>query len=108
MAKVVKINTSARALKSNVSPKVVNSKINMSMDTTRFRFNKTPTPATNGVQTIFTIPSSEAYVTGLLEVFLDGLKQTLTTDYTETSSTTFTMVAAPDADEVLRINYIKT
>lgn len=108
MTNVVKSNVSNKVVQSAKQTKVVNSKINLSMDTSRFRFNKTPTPATDGAQLIFTLPDSEVYVTGLLEVFLDGLKQTLTTDYTETSSTTFTMVAAPDANEVLRINYIKT
>lgn len=97
----------AKVVKSNRSTKVVNSKVNMTMDTSRFRFNQTPVETPNGVTVIFTLPNSEAYVSGLLEVFLDGLKQTKTTDYTETSSTTFTMVTAPATGEVVRLNYIK-
>jgi len=87
--------------------RVVNSAIGSNMDMTRFRYHKTPTPATNGVQTVFTLPDSESYVSGLLEVFLDGIMQTKDVDYTETTSQTFTMTNAPDADETLRINYIK-
>jgi len=97
----------AKVVKSNRTAKVVNSKVNWAMDTTRFRFNQTPVETPNGAIVIFTLPNSEAYVSGLLEVFLDGLKQIKTTDYTETSSTTFTLVTAPATGEVLRINYIK-
>ena len=61
----------AKVVKSNRSPKVVNSKVNFSMDTTRFKFNQTPLETPNGVITVFTLPSSEAYVSGLIEVFLD-------------------------------------
>lgn len=94
--------------KSNATHKIVNSKIRgFDVDTSRFRWHLTPTPATDGAQLVFTLPNSEAYVSGLLEVYLDGLMQTKNTDYTETSSTSFTMVTAPEADEVLRINYIK-
>lgn len=77
------------------------------MDTSRFKFHQTPVPATNGSQLVFTLPNSEEYVSGLLEVFLDGLLQVKGTDYSETTTSTFTMTAAPDANEVLRINYIK-
>ncbi len=97
-------------VKSNRSSKVVNSKIisyGGDLDTSRFRFNQTPVETPNGVITVFTLPSSDTYVSGLLEVFLDGLKQTKTTDYSETTSATFTMVIAPATGEVLRINYIK-
>lgn len=107
MTSIVKSQASTRVIKSSSSTKVVNSKTHIFMDTSRFRFHKTPTPATDGSQTIFTLPDSESYVSGLLEVFLDGLLQIKDTDYSETTATTFTMTAAPDANEVLRINYIK-
>lgn len=95
-------------VKSAKQTKIVNSKINsLGMDTTRFRWHKTPTPATDGAQLVFTVPDSEEYVSGLLEVFLDGILQTKTTDYTETTSSTFTMTSAPDANETLRVNYIR-
>ncbi len=86
--------------------KIVNTKIRgKELDTSKFIMHETPTPATNGSQKVFTV--ANAYVSGLLEVYLDGLMQIKGTDYTETSSTTFTMVEAPDSDEVLRVNYIK-
>jgi len=108
MTTIAKSASSTKVLKSSVSTKVVNSKYNSSgMNTTSFRVQKTPTPATDGAQVVFTLPDAEEYASGLLEVFLDGLMQTKDTDYTETSASTFTMASAPDADEVLRINYIK-
>lgn len=108
MTNVVKSTYTSRVIRSNVSSKVVNSKINISMDTGRFRFNQTPVETPNGVITVFTLPNSETYVSGLLEVFVDGLLQIKTTDYSETTSSTFTFVNAPDADENIRINYIKS
>jgi hypothetical protein len=106
MSNVAKVNQASRITKSNLSRKTVNSKIRgLDVDTSRFVFHETPTPATNGSQVIFTVAS--AYVSGLLEVFLDGLLQTKNTDYTETNSTSFTFVIAPDSDESLRVNYIK-
>ncbi len=76
------------------------------MDVSRFAFNKIPTPATDGVQTVFTVPEG-SYVSGLLELFIDGLQQVKGVDWTETSPTTFTTMLAPDSDEKLRVNYIK-
>lgn len=67
--------------------------------------NEEPTPATDGAQTVFTVANT--YVAGTLQVMLDGLVQHLTDDYSETTSTTFTMVVAPESDEELRVNYIK-
>ena len=66
---------------------------------------ETATPATDGAQTVFTV--ANAYVSGTLSVYLDGIKQIITTDYAETSSTTFTLVVAPDSDEVLWVSYLK-
>ena len=67
--------------------------------------NDTPTPATDGLQTVFTV--ANAYIAGSLVVLLDGLQQIDTADYSETSSTTFTMSVAPATDEVLWVHYIK-
>lgn len=77
------------------------------MDTSRFSYHKTPTPATDGAQLVFTLPDDESYVSGLLEVFVDGLLQIKDTDYTETSATTFTMTWAIPANSNLRLNYLK-
>jgi hypothetical protein len=100
--------TSGKVVGVSKTTKVSNAKIGSNMDFSRFRFHKTPTPVTDGAQKAFTIPDSESYVAGLLEVFLDGLMQIKDTDYVETSATVFTMTNAPDTDEVLRINYIRT
>ena len=105
--KVVKSSVARRSIKSSSSQKVVNAKVNFSMDTTRFKFNQTPVETPNGVITVFTLPNSESYVSNLVEVFLDGLQQIRTTDFSESASTTITMVTAPAAGEVLRLNYIK-
>ena len=88
MANVIKSNSPHKVVNSkrndamdttrfkfNQTPKVVNSKVNFTMDTTRFKFNQTPVETPNGVITVFTLPSSDSYVSGLIEVFLDGLLQ---------------------------------
>lgn len=106
--KAVKTGGTAKSVRLNLTRKAVNSKIRgVDVDTTRFRYNKSPVESTNGTLKVFTLPDSEAYVSGLVEVFLDGIKQTLTTDYTESSSTTVTFVTAPDSDETIILNYIK-
>jgi hypothetical protein len=62
-----------------------------------------PSPATDGVTTVFTIPFP--YIPSLIEVYLNGLLQRRDTDYTESDFETgeFTMVAAPFADDNLWI-----
>jgi hypothetical protein len=108
MTIAVKVDHKTKVARVNGTIKVVNSKIRgVDVDTSRFRYNELPVEAPNGTLKVFTLPNSESYVSGLLEVFLDGLKQILTTDYAETSATTFTFVNAPDSDEVIVINYIK-
>jgi len=67
---------------------------------------ETPTPATNGVQTVFTV--ANAYVAGSLKVTRASFRMHPTADFTETSSTTFTMVVAPDTGEPLIVDYIKS
>jgi len=96
----------AKIVKSSRSYKVVNSKLRgRDVDTSRFVMHETPTPATDGSQKVFNV--ANAYVSGLLEVYMDGLLQIKDTDYSETTSTTFTMTNAPESDENLRANYIK-
>jgi hypothetical protein len=67
--------------------------------------NKTPTGALNGTNKVFTLPSS--YVGGSLEVWINGLKQVLTTHYTETTPSTgvFTMSDAPLSTDNIICNY---
>ena len=108
MTNVVKSNTTRKIVRVEKETKVCNSAIRIFMDTSRFRYNQTPVESPNGVLKVFTLPNSETYVSGLLEVFLDGLQQIKTTDWSETTSSTLTFVSAPDSDENIRINYIKT
>lgn len=67
--------------------------------------HETPTPATDGARKIFTV--ANAYVGGTLDVYVEGILDIPTTDFSETSSTTFTRIIAPDSDEKIRVSYIK-
>ena len=71
----------------------------------KLKYYKTPTPATDGAETVFT---TGAYVSGTLIVFRDQSVMIPGIDFDETvaASGTFTMTDAPDADEVLRVCYI--
>lgn len=63
------------------------------------------TGAINGSNTTFTLPS--AYTPGSLRIFIDGVRQKLTTDYTETpNSGTFTFVTAPLTGTILVVDYM--
>lgn len=72
-----------------------------------FVSGQTPTPATNGVVTVFT--TTNPYVAGSLRVTRGSLRMHPTVDYAETSPAagTFTMVVAPDTGEPLIADYIK-
>jgi hypothetical protein len=63
----------------------------------------TPTPATDGATTLFTIPFG--YVSGTLGVWLNGLIQRPTTDYVETDNIagTFTMTSVPISTDNLLV-----
>lgn len=67
---------------------------------------ETPTGTVNGSTTLFTVLQGK-YVANTLEVYLNGLQQTKTTDYTETSpgSGTFTFTTAPATGQALRVGY---
>jgi len=65
----------------------------------------TVTPATDGAETVFITPHT--YRTNTLYVYRDQSLLIRGIDYTETTSTTFTMTDAPDSDEILRVSYIK-
>lgn len=59
----------------------------------------------NGTNTVFT--TANAYAGSSLEVYINGLLQYRTTDYTETNAAagTFTFVDAPKTNDVIRVNY---
>lgn len=67
---------------------------------------ETPTGTVNGTTTLFTVLQGK-YVANTLEVFVNGIQQIKTTDYTETSpgSGTFTFVTAPTTGEVVKVSY---
>lgn len=85
---------------------ILSEKVREVLDTARIITGETPTPAVNGVRTVFTV--ANAYVAGTLHVTRGSLRMHPTTDFSETSSLTFTMVVAPDTVEPLIVDYIKS
>lgn len=65
-----------------------------------------PAGAIDGVNKLFT--TSKTYTPGYLFVYLNGVRQEITTDYTETTSTTFTFVVAPTIGDIILVDYIVT
>ena len=68
-------------------------------------YNETPGGLINGTNTVFS--TAYAYITGTLRVFVNGLRQEMTTDFTETTGTTFTFVLAPTTSSRLIIDYTR-
>jgi len=104
---VIGARQATRIIKGQRTIKAANSVIGSNVDTSRFKKHQTPTPAPDGSQIVFTLPNSEEYVGGSLEIIVDKRYLQKTIDFTETTSSTFTLVVAPDADEDITINYIK-
>lgn len=75
-----------------------------SLTSGNFVVNETPSGTINGSNTAFT--TGNAPVAGTVQIFLNGLLQTLTTDYT-ISGSNITYVTAPLTGDILRITYIK-
>ena len=111
MSDVFKITKSAgtfKTTKANTTPKTVNAKIRgLDLDTSRIKYNQLPVETPDGANKVFTLPNSHEYVTGLLEIYRDGIQQTKDVDWTETTPSTFTFTTAPDSDEAVRISYVK-
>lgn len=59
-----------------------------------------PTPTADNSTTEFTVP--DAYVTGSLTVYLNGLAET---NISETSDTTFEFDEAPHTGDTIRVSY---
>ena len=66
--------TLPKIVRSDKTTKVINYKVNRSMDTARLKFNQSPDETPNGAIKIFTLPNSDTYVSGLVDVYLDGFK----------------------------------
>lgn len=117
MYKIVKSNIRNRVTRVNVSRRIVNSKINSSggssLDTSKFRYNQIPVETPNGVTVTFTLPNSDVFISGLLEVFVNGNQKIKGTEWQETGTTQVTFIGTytttpPASDEIIRFNYIKT
>jgi hypothetical protein len=67
-------------------------------------WGETPGGTIDGANTNYTTVS--AFRTNLLSVFLNGIRQRRTNDYTETGSNTFQFVNAPVPGDILSIDYI--
>jgi len=75
------------------------------LSSSSFVINGTVAESPDGTRTSFTTPA--VFVASTLQVYMDGVNQIPTTDFTESSASTgFTMTFAPDTDEVLRVCYI--
>lgn len=69
-----------------------------------FVTRETPSGTINGSNAIFTLANTP--ISGTEQVFLNGVLQALTTDYT-ISSATITMIPAPTTGDKLRVTYMK-
>lgn len=76
-----------------------------SVGTNSFQTDESVTGLVNSSNTAYT--TARAYIAGSLEVYINGLKQMRTTDYTETTpgSGIFTMIVAPITGDIIRVNY---
>jgi len=68
-------------------------------------WGETPVGTIDGTNTTFTTANS--YQTGLLAVYLNGLRQRRSADYSETTSTSFTFVTAPLSGDTISIDYVQ-
>ena len=114
MPVIVKSNANTTIAKSSSNVKIVNHKIRgLDVDTSRFRYNQSPDETPNGATVVFTLPNSDNFVSGLLEVFVNGNQKIKDTEWEETGTTQITFLGSlatspPESDEVIKFNYIKT
>jgi hypothetical protein len=67
-------------------------------------YNEVPTLTADASHAVF--QTANAYQPGTLMVYLNGLRQRKPADYSETTSTTFTMTTAPLSGDVVMVDYI--
>lgn len=101
--------------KLNTLYKAVNSKIGSggSLDTSKFKYNQSPVETPDGVIVNFTLPNSDEFITGLIEVFINGNQKIKGVEWQENGATGITLIGSyattpPTSDEVIKFNYIKT
>ena len=58
----------------------------------------------NGSTTVFTL--AQAYQTHTTMVYINGVRQRISSDYTESSSTTITFVTAPESGDQIAVDYV--
>ena len=78
-------------------------------DLHQFWVDEVPTGTVNGSNVTFTLaqtPLENGTTEPSVDIFLDGLKCTFTTDYT-ISGVTITMVVAPAVGQKITVNYIR-
>lgn len=75
-----------------------------SLTSGNFVFRETPSGAINGSNTSFTLGNTP--IVGTETIYLNGLEQNVTTDYT-ISGSTITYLVAPIAGDILRVSYLK-
>lgn len=75
-----------------------------SLTSANFIFNETPSGTVNGSNAAFTLANTPTV--GTVRVYLNGVRQTLTSDYT-ISTSTITFVSAPLTGDVIIADYMK-
>jgi hypothetical protein len=74
-----------------------------SMDLSPLIWGETPSGNTNGLNRTFT--SAYPYNSNFLGVFLNGVRQRLTNDYTQTGAQSFQFLNAPSPGDTVSIDY---
>jgi hypothetical protein len=69
-------------------------------------YGEVPTGTVDGANKNFT--TANTYRPNLLSVFLNGVRQRRTNDYSETSNNSFSFVAAPSLGDILSVDYMQT
>lgn len=113
--RIIRALNSNRNVKVNNQIKVVVTNPMPQLDTSKFRFNQAPVETPDGVITEFTLPNSESYVSGLLEVFVNGNQKVKDSEWQEKSGDVTkiefigSLATSPlESDEDVRFNYITT
>jgi hypothetical protein len=68
--------------------------------------NETPNGDVDGINTTFTTVS--AFLTGKLNVFLNGVRQRLNVDFTVLSNDSFQMTTAPLENDTITVDYVRS
>ena len=82
-------------------------KLKVFLDATGYSvYNETPVGLLNGVNTVFT--TAAAFVSGKTRLYLNGIRQKLSGDYTETGGNEVTFSSAPASTDSVLIDYETT